>query len=68
MIRGRLCLVEFLGIQLSMINCALKLQDAEIGSAILEELELFGWKEEEDAASGVRSEDTGALLCFCLRS
>lgn len=52
MIRGRLrslCLVEFLGIQLSMINCALKLQDAEIGSAILEELELFGWKEEEDA-------------------
>lgn len=53
MIRGRLrslCLVEFLGIQLSMINCARKLQDAEIGSAILEELELFGWKEEEDAA------------------
>lgn len=31
---------------MSVINCGLNLQDAEIGSGFLEEMALFWWKEE----------------------
>lgn len=31
---------------MSMINCSLKLQDAEIGSDFFGEIALFCWKEE----------------------
>lgn len=34
---------------MSVINCAPILQDADIDSAILAEMELFGWKEEDAA-------------------